>query len=253
MVPFVRDENTRIVSTLSHAKWRNVGSRSQPNGALFWGNDLESTLVVKNDFQRYIICLCLESFVKSHIFWNSLWIVTLIFTSFCRHSQPGLKIEIQDHPRIHFNATNLMAVLELTNKLLLKITFFEVSPIISVCVNFGTILYEYGLIMNLNHCFDWWAKIWHSWTILPIGLEMWNLSSEVTLKAQRALLDSYKRYEFKYSIFLWVSVINWYLFNFIEKCEIWKSDFYKTKNLILKCFLNNWNFIKIISKPVFAN
>ena len=33
-----------------------------------------------------------------------------------------------------------------------------------------------------------------------------------------------------------------------------KNDFYKTNvgNLFLKCFLNNWNFLKVISKPGFV-
>ena len=33
-----------------------------------------------------------------------------------------------------------------------------------------------------------------------------------------------------------------------------KNDFYKTNvvNLFLKYFLNNWNFIKVISKPDFV-
>ena len=60
---------------------------------------------------------------------------------------------------------------------------------------------------------------------------------------------------------LWVLVMIWYLFDFMQKHENWKkwflneNDFYKTKvvYLILKCLLNDWNFIKIILKPSFAN
>ena len=50
-----------------------VPSKSEPNGALFWRNDLESILMAKNDFQRYTICICLESFAKkSHVFRDNL-------------------------------------------------------------------------------------------------------------------------------------------------------------------------------------
>ena len=41
----------------------------------------------------------------------------------------------------------------------------------------------------------------------------------------------------------------------LKNNDFWnKNDFYKTKvvNLFLKCFLNIWNFIEVISKPGFA-
>ena len=38
----------------------------------FGGNDIKSILMTKNDFQRYIICLYLESFVKINVFQDSL-------------------------------------------------------------------------------------------------------------------------------------------------------------------------------------
>ena len=44
-------------------------------------------------------------------------------------------------------------------------------------------------------------KILTFWTILSLGSELWNLSSREDVKAQRALLDTYKRLEFKCSIF----------------------------------------------------
>ena len=56
-----------------HAKMTNFVSGFEPNGPLFSGNDLEFILVTKNTFQRYIICLCLNSFIKSHVFRDSLW------------------------------------------------------------------------------------------------------------------------------------------------------------------------------------
>ena len=44
------------------------------------------------------------------------------------------------------------------------------------------------------------------------------------------------------------------MFDFIENSEI-ENNFYKTKvvKLFLKWFLNNWDFVKEISKPGFAN
>ena len=47
-----------------------------------------------------------------------------------------LEIKIRDHFWTHFIATNLMVALELTNELSLKIVFFEVIIIVSVCVKF---------------------------------------------------------------------------------------------------------------------
>ena len=43
---------------------QNFKPWSKLNEALLWDKDLEFILVVKNYFQRYIICLCLESFAK---------------------------------------------------------------------------------------------------------------------------------------------------------------------------------------------
>ena len=48
--------------------------------------------------------------------------------------QPGLEIRIQDYVQTHFDATNPWEVLELVNELPLKIAFFDVSLIISICV-----------------------------------------------------------------------------------------------------------------------
>ena len=48
--------------------------------------------------------------------------------------QLRLRIRIRDHSQTHFDATNPMAVLDLQNELMLKIIFFEVSPIVSIYV-----------------------------------------------------------------------------------------------------------------------
>ena len=74
MVSSVPDESARIICTYFRAKTTNFVSGSEPNGALFWGNDFKFILVVKNAFQRCLICLCLKSFAKSHIFQDKLWI-----------------------------------------------------------------------------------------------------------------------------------------------------------------------------------
>ena len=73
LVLSIRDKTVRIDVTHFRTNWQNIDNWYEPSRALFWGNDLESRLVVKNDFQRYIKCLCLESFVKkSRVFQDSL-------------------------------------------------------------------------------------------------------------------------------------------------------------------------------------
>ena len=59
-----------------------------------------------------------------------------IFVAFYLQGQLGLGIRIRDYSRTCFDATNLMAVSDLANKLPLKIVFFEVSLIVSICVKF---------------------------------------------------------------------------------------------------------------------
>ena len=68
MVFSTRDESTQIGGTHFLTNWQNFDSWSKPNKAIFWGNDLTLLIVAKNDFQRYIICLCLDLFAKSHVF-----------------------------------------------------------------------------------------------------------------------------------------------------------------------------------------
>ena len=58
------------------------------------------------------------------------------FASFYVQGQPGLKVEIRDHPQTCFDATNPMVTSDLENELLLKIMFFEVSSIVSIYVKF---------------------------------------------------------------------------------------------------------------------
>ena len=129
----------RKCSNHQHAflcKKRNFASRSESHGILFWGNDLKSILIVKNAFQQYIICLCVKSFAKNHIFWDRLWNWQLKFASFWVQGQLGLRIKIRDHFKTYFDATISMAISELTNELLLKIVFFEISIIVSIYVKF---------------------------------------------------------------------------------------------------------------------
>ena len=47
---------------------KKFASESEPNRALFWGDNPKLMLVLKNSFQRYIISLCLKSFAKSYTF-----------------------------------------------------------------------------------------------------------------------------------------------------------------------------------------
>ena len=50
--------------------------------------------------------------------------------------QSGLRIRIRDHSQTFFGTSNAMAISNLTNELPLKITFFEVSLVVSICMKF---------------------------------------------------------------------------------------------------------------------
>ena len=58
------------------------------------------------------------------------------FASFCMQSQLGVRIRIRDHFSTHFDVKNPMAVQDLKNEFPLKIVFFEVIPIVSICMKF---------------------------------------------------------------------------------------------------------------------
>ena len=62
-----------------------------------WGDNPGFMLWMKNDSQRYIICLCLMSCIKSHIFWDKFWKLLIKVASFYVQGQLGLKIRIWDH------------------------------------------------------------------------------------------------------------------------------------------------------------
>ena len=104
----------------------NFTSGSELNRALFWGNDLEFILVVKNDFQWYC---------KSHIFRDSLWHWQLKCASFCVHGQLRSRIRIWDHSQTLFDAMN-----QLVNELLFKIEFFEVRLLSQFTCNFEILI-----------------------------------------------------------------------------------------------------------------
>ena len=87
----------------------------------FWGNDPEFILMAKNVFQRYIICLYLKLFAKSHVFRDWLSKCQFDFVSFCMQGQPGLGIRIWDHSQTRFDAMNPMVISNLANELLLKV------------------------------------------------------------------------------------------------------------------------------------
>ena len=123
------------------------------------------------------------------------------FTSFYVQGQPRLRIRIRDHSWTYFNVINSMAVSKLENELLLKITFFKVSYVVSICIKFqyfniwGSV---WKLSIPLHSC--WWvgfnfkfkSMFWLTgknltfWTILLLGSEMWNWSLEVVMNARRA-------------------------------------------------------------------
>ena len=127
---------------------------------------------------------------------------------FCVQGQSGLEIKNRNHSWTHFDATNPMTVSYLANKLLLKITFFEVSSTSRFAWIFNNLISRalfWKPSMPLDLC--WWlgfnfelkSLFWLTgknlkiWTILPLGSEIWNWSLEAAVNTQRALLDSYKR------------------------------------------------------------
>ena len=132
LVPYIWDESAQIDGTHSCANWQIFDNWSEPNRDLFWGNHLVLLIMEKKDLQRHIICLCLDSFVKSHIFRDNL---KNNCVSFYVHDEPGLKIRNWGHPRTRFDATNSMVISDFENEPLLKITFLKVSSIVLTCVN----------------------------------------------------------------------------------------------------------------------
>ena len=84
----------------------------------------------------YILPIFGVVYKKLHFFEANYENCQFTFALFCLQDQPGPRIGNWDHHRTCFDATNLMAVLELANELLLKITFFEVSPIVLIYVKF---------------------------------------------------------------------------------------------------------------------
>ena len=51
-----------------------------------------------------------------------------------RAGQPRLEIRNQEHSWTHFDTINPMAISDLTNEFLLKITFFKVSAIVLIFI-----------------------------------------------------------------------------------------------------------------------
>ena len=70
LVPPIRDKIAWIDSTYFRTNWQNFDSWFEPNEVLFWGSDLVLLIVVKIDFQQYIICLCLHLFAKKIMFFE---------------------------------------------------------------------------------------------------------------------------------------------------------------------------------------
>ena len=62
MVPWFVIKVTRFQNTFFETNCQNFDSRVKSNETLFSGNNLKLLITVKNDFQWYIMCLCLESF-----------------------------------------------------------------------------------------------------------------------------------------------------------------------------------------------
>ena len=188
-------------------KNENFTSRSEPNGALFWGNDPKFILVTKNAFHLYIICLCLKSFAKCHIFWDKLWNWQLKFVSFLRTWRTGTWNQ-NSRPLLDlFRCHESMTISELANELPLKIAFFEISIIVSVYVKFQYLDIQ-SSVLETKHTLDSWywlefnfklkSLFWLTdkkltfWMILPLGSKLWNWSSKTAVNSRRAWLGSYK-------------------------------------------------------------
>ena len=73
---------------------------------------------------------------KLHISRQIMKITNLSLNRSACRFQLGIEIEIRDLYSTYFDITNLMAISDLANELLLKFSFFEVSPIVSICMNF---------------------------------------------------------------------------------------------------------------------
>ena len=135
MVPSVRDENVQIVGTLF---------RAETATSLVDLSKMETyfKVTLSNSYSRQkcfptVYSMSVWCHLQKVMFFEIVCELTVkSFTSFYMQGQLGLGIRIRDHSWTHLDATNLMIVSELANELLLKITFFEVSPIVSVCVKF---------------------------------------------------------------------------------------------------------------------
>ena len=68
IVPLVHDKSGRLKDTLFETNCQNFDCGSESNKALFLGKNVKLLIVAKNHFQRYIICLYLESFAQNIIF-----------------------------------------------------------------------------------------------------------------------------------------------------------------------------------------
>ena len=138
----------------------------------------------------HIICLCLVLFEKKVIFLKTnCEKCQLKFASFCVRGQPWLEIKIQDHFWTHFDAINWMIILELTNELSLKITFFEVILLSRFAWYFNILIFGalfWKPSISLDSCwrveFNFKIKslCWLTdekliiWMILSLESEIWN-------------------------------------------------------------------------------
>ena len=73
MVQSVCGESGQIVQHAFRGKLSKLWQWAESNEVLFSGKSLKLLIVVKNHFQRYIICLCLISFAWSCVFREQQW------------------------------------------------------------------------------------------------------------------------------------------------------------------------------------
>ena len=134
MVPLVTGEARRSFGTFFRESygfpiifWPNGDKFQRGTPRILTGSSRSSKQYI------YIYCLCLVLFVKTCIF-RDCQKCKFKFASFCMQDQLRLGIRIRDHYRTHFDAMNPMAISDFANDLSLKIIFFEVSSIVSICV-----------------------------------------------------------------------------------------------------------------------
>ena len=120
------------------------------NSALSWWTILRLVILVMSSSIQGIIYPCLVKFQKSHFTRLNC---QFEFVSICVQYQPRLENKNQDHFLAYFDVPNLVVISIFPNKLLLKGTFFEVSPLTPFCMKFLFIYFK-GSVLKTEHILE---------------------------------------------------------------------------------------------------